>query len=58
MYINHPESDKGNLIIAFVTLDGKFSVTAILFAEYPNPLYSLQIYFLMCEHLGRCIKRF
>ena len=37
MYINHPDSDKGNLIIAYVTLDGKFSVTAILFTEYPNP---------------------
>ena len=31
MYINHPDSDKGNLIIAYVTLDGKFSITAILF---------------------------
>ena len=33
MYINHPDSDKGNLIIAYVTLDGKFYVTAILFTE-------------------------
>ena len=33
MYINHPDPDKGNLIIAYVTLDGKFSVTAILFTE-------------------------
>ena len=33
MYINHPDSDKGDLIIAYVTLDGKFSVTAILFTE-------------------------
>ena len=33
MYIKHADSDKGNLIIAYVTLDGKFSVTAILFTE-------------------------
>ena len=33
MYINDPESDKGNLIIAYVTLDGKFSDTATLFTE-------------------------
>ena len=59
MYINHPDSDKGNLIIAYVTLDGKFF-------RYSDPIhrsilihiYSLQIYFLMCEHLGRSIKQF
>ena len=33
MYINHPDSDKGSLVIANVTLDGKLSVTAILFTE-------------------------
>ena len=33
VYINHPDYDKGNLIIAYVTLDSKFSVTAILFTE-------------------------
>ena len=33
MYINHPDSDKGDFIIAYVTLDGKFSVTAILLTE-------------------------
>ena len=33
MYINNPDSDKGNLIIAYVTSDGKFSVAAILFTE-------------------------
>ena len=33
VFINHPDSDKGNLIIAYVTLDGKSSVTAILFTE-------------------------
>ena len=33
MYINHPDSDEGNLIIAYVTVDGKFSVTVILFTE-------------------------
>ena len=33
VYINYPDYDKGNLIIAYVTLDGKFSVTAVLFTE-------------------------
>ena len=33
MYINHSDSDKGSLITAYVTLDGKFSITAILFIE-------------------------
>ena len=33
VYINHPDYDKGNLIIAYVTLDDKFYVTAILFTE-------------------------
>ena len=33
MNINHTDFDKGNLIIAYVTLDGKFSVTATLFTE-------------------------
>ena len=33
MYINHPDFDKGNLIIAYVTLGGIFSVTAIVFTE-------------------------
>ena len=33
MYINHPDYDKVNLIIVYVILDGKFSVTAILFTE-------------------------
>ena len=33
MYINHPDSDKDNLIIAYVTLDGNFFVTAILFSD-------------------------
>ena len=33
MYINHPDYGKGNLIIAYVTLDGKFSITAILVTE-------------------------
>ena len=33
MYINNPDADKGNLIIAYVTLNGKFSVTAILLTE-------------------------
>ena len=33
MYINHADTDKGNLIIASVILDGKFFVTAILFTE-------------------------
>ena len=33
MYINHSDCDKGNLIIAYVALDGKFSVTAMLFTE-------------------------
>ena len=39
MYINHPDSDKGNLIIAYVTLDGKFSVTL-----HPITLHSLTSY--------------
>ena len=56
VYINHPDYDKGNLIIVYVTLDGRFSVTAILFTVVH--IYSLQIYFLKCEHLGRCIKQF
>ena len=30
VYINHPDSDKGNLTIAYVTLDGKFPVTAFV----------------------------
>ena len=33
VYINHPDYDKSNLIIAYVTLDGKVSVNAILFTE-------------------------
>ena len=33
MYINYPDSDEGNLIIAYVIIDGKFSVTVILFTE-------------------------
>ena len=37
MYINTSDSDKGNLIIAYVTLDGNFSVTATLFTEISNP---------------------
>ena len=37
MYINHPDSDKGNFLIAYVTFDGKFSVTATLFKKYLNP---------------------
>ena len=28
VYINHPDSDKDNLTIAYVTLDHKFPVTA------------------------------
>ena len=28
--INHPDSDKGNLTIAYVTLDRKFPVTAFV----------------------------
>ena len=30
MYINHPDSDKDNLIIAYVTLARKFPVTAFV----------------------------
>ena len=30
VYINHPESDKGNLMIAYVTLDRKFPGTAFV----------------------------
>ena len=33
MYINHLDSAKDNLIIDYITLDGRFSVTAILFTE-------------------------
>ena len=33
MYINHSDSDKDNLIIAYVTLDDKYSVSATLFTE-------------------------
>ena len=56
MYINHPDSDKGNLIIAYVTLDGKFCDP--IHRSILIHIYSLLIYLLMCEHLGRCIKRF
>ena len=28
VYINHPDSDKGNLMIAYVTLGRKFLITA------------------------------
>ena len=30
LYINFPDYDKGNLMIAYVTLDGKLSVTAFV----------------------------
>ena len=30
VYINHPDSDKGNLLIAYVTLDHKFPITAFV----------------------------
>ena len=30
VYLNHPDSDKGNLMIAYVTLDRAFSVTAFV----------------------------
>ena len=30
VYINHPDSDKGNLTIAYVILDRKFPVTAFV----------------------------
>ena len=30
MYINLPDSDKGNLMIAYVTLDRKFPVSAFV----------------------------
>ena len=33
MYINHHDYDKSNLIIAYVILDGKVSVTTNLFIE-------------------------
>ena len=46
MYINHPESDKGSLIIVYVTLDSKFSVTA--FQEYPNPHLQMHKTVLKC----------
>ena len=42
MYINHPDYNKGNLIIAYVTLDGKFSVTAILIIEVS--LFTFAVY--------------
>ena len=30
VYINHPDSDKGNLMIAYITLDRIFPVTAFI----------------------------
>ena len=30
MYINHSDSDKGNMTIAYVTLDHKFPFTAFV----------------------------
>ena len=44
MYINHPDSDKGNLIIAYVTLDGNFFVTAILFTEVALSTFTVYKY--------------
>ena len=61
VYINHPDSDKGNLTIAYITLDRKFPDTAFVAVFLRSNqifIYRLQTYLLMCEHLGRCIKLF
>ena len=44
MYRNHPDSDKDNLIIAYVTLDSKFSITAILFTEASESTFNVYKY--------------
>ena len=41
---HHPNSDKGNLIITYVTLDSKFSVTAILFTEVSQFTFTVYKY--------------
>ena len=54
VYIKHPDSDKDNLTIAYVTLDRKFPVTVFaavsLFKEVSKALFTVQTYFLMGEH--------
>ena len=39
MYINHPDSDNGNLIIAYATLDVMLNVPLVrpYSQKYPNP---------------------
>ena len=48
VYINHPDSDNGNLIIAYVTLGRKFPVTAFvavsLFKEESKSTFSKWVY--------------
>ena len=42
VYKNHPDYDKGNLIIVYVTLDIKF--TAILFTEVSESTFTIYKY--------------
>ena len=44
VYLNHPDFDKSNLMIVYVTLDGKVSVTAILFTEVSSSTFTVYKY--------------
>ena len=45
VYINHPDTDKGNLMIAYVTLDRKFPVTAFVVVSLFTDLQFTNILF-------------